>query len=245
MDPITDIFKTLHVETVVQSRLEASAPWALMRDAGDAEVSATDRNGKKISPFQFAHVGMVSRGNCWLSVDGIENPIPLTGGDCFLIAPGISYILRDDPRSSPISFCQVAPKNGENVIRYGGGGAPTTVVSGSLRFETASLKPVTQLLPNLILIKADQAQTLALHTTMQLLASEMSEQSPGSEVVSHHLAEILFIQAIRAHIASGAESRTGGWLRAIFDPRIGAALRSVHENVNSPCPPRSDCRVPG
>jgi AraC-like DNA-binding protein len=115
---------------------------------------------------------------------------------------------------------------------YDHGGAPTTIISGFLSFETLSLKPITQLLPGLILIKADQARTLALHTTLQLLAAEMAEQAPGSEVVANRLAEALFIQAIRAHIASGAESCQRGWLRAIFDPQIGAALKSIHENVN-------------
>lgn len=234
MDPITDIFKTMHVAAVVHSRLETTAPWALMRDARAPESSATYSNGKKIVPLQLAHFGMVARGNCWLSVDGIENPIPLTGGDCFLVAPGISYTLRDDPGTTPRSFCEVAPKNGSNVIHYGGGGAPTTIISGFLSFEAVSLKPVTQLLPNLILIKAEQAQTLALHTTLQLLASEMADESPGAEVVANRLAEVLFIQTIRAHIASGAESHRRGWLRAIFDAKIGTALRSIHENVHKP-----------
>jgi AraC-like DNA-binding protein len=233
VDPITDIFKTMHVAVVVHSRLEATAPWALMRSASHAEGHATVPNGKKVSPLQLAHFGMVSRGNCWLSVDGITDAIPLTGGDCFLLAPGSSYTLRDDPHTSPKSFCEVAPKDGSNVIQYGGGGAPTTIISGFLSFEAASLKPLTQLLPKLILIKADQARSLALHTTLQLLASEMVEQAPGSEVVAKRLAEVLFIQALRAHIACGAESCNRGWLHAIFDPKIGAALKSIHENVNS------------
>src|SRR5262245_60408233 len=122
---------------------------------------------------------MVSRGICWLTVDGIANAISLTGGDCFLVAPGIPYALRDTPTTRTTSFCEVAPRDGSNVIHYGGGGAPTTIISGWLSFEKASLKPVTQLLPRLILIKADQAQTLALHSTLQLLASEMAEQAPG------------------------------------------------------------------
>ena len=53
-------------------------------------------------------------------------------------------------------------------------------------------------------------------------------------MVANRLAEVLFIQAIRAHIASGNESCKRGWLRAIFDPQIGAALTSIHNNVNSP-----------
>ena len=233
MDPLTDILKTMHVKAVVHARLEATAPWGLMREARDAEVKPA-RSGEKISPIELAHFGMVSRGNCWLSVEGISDPIPLTGGDCFLVAPGISYILRDHPRTRAKNFYEVAPKKGSNVIQYGGGGTPTTVISGLLSFERLSLKSVTQLLPNLILIKADQAQTLALHTTLQSLAAEMAEQAPGSEVVANHLAEILFVQALRVHIASSSETCRQPWLRAIFDPQIGTALRSIHEDVKSP-----------
>jgi AraC-like DNA-binding protein len=189
-------------------------------------------SGKKVSPSELAHFGMVSRGNCWLSVDGMRDPIPLTGGDCFLLAPRSSFVLRDTPRTRPKSFCEVAPKVPSNVIHYGGGGAPTTIISGLLSFDAVSLKPITQLLPSLILVKADQARTLALHSTLQLLASEMTEQAPGSEVTATRLAEVLFIQALRAHIASGSDDRKRGWLRAIFDPQIGAALRSIHENVD-------------
>jgi Cupin len=35
-----------------------------------------------------------------------------------------------------------------------------------------------------------------------MLASEMAEPAPGSELVVKRLADILFIQSIRAHIAS-------------------------------------------
>jgi len=106
LDPITDIFKTMHVATVVHSRLEATAPWGLMRDAHDAELRSHSP-GKRISPLQFVHFRMVSRGNCWLGVEGLRDPIPLAGGDCFLVAPGM--FLRDNPRTRTRSFCEVAP----------------------------------------------------------------------------------------------------------------------------------------
>jgi AraC-like DNA-binding protein len=228
LDPITDIFQTMHVAS--GSTRQATAPWGLMREAEIEEKVMPP--GKRVSPSELAHFGMISRGNCWLSMEGIPDPIPLTGGDCFLLAPRTSFTLRDDPRTRPRGFCEVAPKAGNNVVHYGGGGAPTTIISGLLSFDRVSLKPITQLLPSLILIKADQARTLALHTTLQLLASEMAEPAPGSEVAANRLAEVLFIQTLRTHIASGSESCKRGWLRAIFDPQIGAALRSIHENVN-------------
>src|SRR5580704_15284780 len=99
LDPITDIFRTMHVTAFGQHRLEATAPWGLRQDK-QTEEKVTPA-GKKIPPPDLAHFAMLSRGNCWLSVEGIPEPIPLTGGDCFLLARGTSIVLRDSPRTRP------------------------------------------------------------------------------------------------------------------------------------------------
>jgi AraC-like DNA-binding protein len=237
MDPITDVFRTLHVTAFGQHRLEATAPWGLKGGGAETEEKAPN-TGKKTSPTDLAHFAMLSRGNCWLNVEGIPEAIPLTGGDCILLSRGTSLVLRDSPQTRPRStFREIAAKAGGNVAHCGGGGAPATIVCGSLSFDRASLKPITQLLPSFILIRADQARTFALHNTMQALASEMADQVPGSEIVATRLAEVLFIQVLRAYIASEPErnqERNQGWLRAVFDPQIGTALTAFHDRVSAP-----------
>ena len=232
MDSISDIFRTMHVAAFGLHRLEATAPWGLIQEA-ESKEKATLPGSRNSSPIDLAHFAMLSRGNCWLSMEGIAEPIPLTGGDCFLLARGTPIVMRDSPRTHPgLSFGQLAERAYGNVVHHGGGGAPTTIVCGAMSFERASLKPMTQLLPSFILIKADQAHTAALHNTMHALASEMAERAPGSEVVATRLAEVLFIQVLRAHMAAVPE-RNSGWLRAIFDPQIGTALGAIHGNVNT------------
>jgi AraC-like DNA-binding protein len=204
-----------------------------VRQENENQGTAT-RSHKEKAPTDAAHFAMLSRGNCWLSVEGISEPIPLTGGDCFLLAPGTSIVLRDSPRTRPQwTFREIGSGVHGNVAQCGGGGAPTTIVCGSLSFDRGGLKPITHFLPKFILIKADQARTLALHTTMQALASEMAEQAPGSGIVASRLAEVLFIQILRAYIASEPE-RNRGWLRAVFDPQIGTALTAFHNRVGAP-----------
>src|ERR1700682_5141010 len=110
MDPISDVFKTMRVASVVHARLEATAPWGLMREAEAGNHAELHSPVAENSPSQLAHFGMVPRGNCWLTVNGISDPLPLTGGDCFLLAPGSTYALRDNPRTRARSFCEVAPK---------------------------------------------------------------------------------------------------------------------------------------
>jgi AraC-like DNA-binding protein len=232
VDPITDIFRTMRVTACGQHRLEATAPWGLRQ--GTRTGGGGTLSGAAESPADLAHFAMVSRGNCWLDVDGMPDPIPLSGGDCFLSDRDTSITLRDSPLTHPSwTFQEIAAQAVGNVAHYGGGGAPTTVVCGSFCFDHASLKPITQLLPSFILVKADQPRTLDLHLTMQALVIEMAEQAPGSDVVATRLAEVLFIQLLRAYIASGPK-RSKVWLRAIFDPQIGTALNAIHNRIDSP-----------
>jgi AraC-like DNA-binding protein len=51
--------------------------------------------------------------------------------------------------------------------------------------------------------------------------------------VVSRLADIVFVQAIRAHIAA-AGPEEAGWLAALSDPRIGPALRAIHADAARP-----------
>jgi AraC-like DNA-binding protein len=219
MDPITDVFQSIQIAGVIQARLEASAPWGL---------SAAS------SSSAYAHVGMVTRGSCWLNVNGLPDAMPVSGGDCFLFAPGSRYTVRDNPRTSAQSFCSVSSGNESQVIEYGGGGAPTTIIYGWFRFCATSLKLLARLLPPAIVLRADQPETPTLSAAMYMLASEMAKPGLASGLVVQRLADILFVQALRAHIESKSGSCNRGLLRAFFDPHIGVALRSMHEKVEAP-----------
>src|SRR5436305_14328894 len=133
----------MHVTAFGQHRLEATAPWGLIQEKQTKEkLTPSD---KKMSPTDLAHFAMLSRGNCWLSVEGIPEPIPLTGGDCLRLARGTSIDLRDSPRTRPRwNFSQIRDKANSNVALSGGGRAPTTIVCGSLSFDRASLRPISQ-----------------------------------------------------------------------------------------------------
>src|SRR6202012_2223263 len=91
------------------------------------------RTGRNRPPAELAHFAMLSRGNCWLNVEGIAEAIPLTGGDFISLARDTSILMRDNTCTSPKeTFREVAARAKSNVAHCGGGGAPTTIVSGSL-----------------------------------------------------------------------------------------------------------------
>src|SRR5437899_11809495 len=86
LDPLTDLFNTMHVASVVHSRLEATAPWGLMRGAEDANESVAHSSALGSLPSQFAPFGLVARGHCWLSGTGIPDPLSRTRGLALLVA---------------------------------------------------------------------------------------------------------------------------------------------------------------
>jgi AraC-like DNA-binding protein len=217
VDPITDVFTAMHVESVVYGRVELSAPWGLRLERGD-----------------YACFGMIARGNTWLSAEGLHQPIPLSGGDCFcLFAQSHVHTLTDEPGAPATNMGDVVQNKCDNVIRFGGGGVPTTIIGGRFTFDRSNSKPLTDLLPAFIIVRSERAQALPLHQTLQLFAAEAADYSLGADLVLKRLADIFLLQVIREHISSKACHQTG-WLRALSDPRIGGVLRSMHEKVERP-----------
>lgn len=214
MDVLADTLRGVHLKSTVNGRLELSAPWGLRVDARER-------------PSFY----VVSRGSCVLDLHGARHA--LAGGDFLFIRGGTPYVLKDSARTRPVPASTVYGQCG-SVIRHGGGGAPTTLICGGFDFDGPSLSPLLASLPPLLHVKADGGVTTRwLESTMQFVASELDARQPGYETVASRLGEVLLVHALRAHVAA-LPSGQGGWLRALADPRLGAALQRVHEKPAAP-----------
>jgi len=214
MDPLDDVFAAMRVESAVYARLETTAPW-----------------GVNFARGQSARFGLVVRGGCLLSVEGVEKPIPLAAGDCYVLARGSEYILRDAPGTPTRSCFEVIRDKIGGIVEIGGGGAPATIITGWFIFDEVSARPLMALLPPLLHARMDQDRTQLLHSTLQLFAMETAEGGLGSGLVVSRLADIIFVQAIRAHVAASGDA-AGGWLAALADRKIGPALRAMHRALD-------------
>ena len=216
MDPVETVFEAMRVASVLHGRLEASAPWGLAFDA---------------SPK--AKFGLLVRGSCWLDFDGSPEPIALTTGDCFIALNNRSFSLRDALHSPTLPCASVVREPLGGTVEFGGGGATTTFISGWFEFDALSAQPLLRALPPVIHTRMDCHQSRLLQSTFELLATETSEHRLGSPLVISRLADVLFIHVIRAHLAE--EGPAGkGWLAALSDRQIGAAMRALHEDISAP-----------
>ncbi len=62
------------------------------------------------------------------------------------------------------------------------------------------------------------------------MSEETERDAIGSGVVSSRLADVLLVETLRTHVGQvGPHER--GWFGALIDPRMGRALRALHEDV--------------
>jgi AraC-like DNA-binding protein len=105
-----------------------------------------------------------------------------------------------------------------------------TVICGWFTFDALSARPLLDLMPPLLHVRMDEARTQALQATLQLLAMETDTPGLGSGLVVSRLADIIFVQALRAHAAADGEAGSG-WMSALSDRSLGPSLRAIHKNL--------------
>lgn len=215
MDPFSDIFSSLRIGKAVTTRLEASAPWG-WQSAGIGE-----------SRINFI---LVQGGAGILSTPDHPEPIALRAGDVFILLDDDPYTLVDAPGSALVNCSVVEEHRVDDVIRFGGGGAVTTFVSGAFAIDELEAGPVLAVLPRFLHLRLGQERSLAFETALNLLAIELRQPGLASEATVARLYEILFVYAVRAYLQSGAVPK-GGWIAAISDKQLAGAARAMHENL--------------
>ena len=176
-------------------------------------IQVTDSWAPRPETGSHAKFGLISYGQGWIHLPDVTERIHLSPGDFFLLAPGRDYTLS------------------------AGAGASAAIIAGKFRFDETHGRQLTDFLPPLILIRGVQPHMLSLQKTMELLAAEVDasrpSSEPGSEIAIRRLADLLLIQALRAHIAE-TDSEQTGWLHALADSHIGASLNSMHKRIEHP-----------
>jgi hypothetical protein len=102
--------------------------------------------------------------------------------------------------------------------------------TGTPAIAALSALPLLELMPPLLHVRMDEARTQAMQATLQLLAMEADTPGPGSGLVVSRLADIIVVQALRAHAVAAGDAGAG-WLSAQSDRGLGPGLRAIHRNL--------------
>ena len=215
-DPLGEALHFLRMNGAYYCRSELTAPWGLT-------IPPTPG-------YLWFHV--VTSGRLWLET-GDEERDWIQLGDLALVPHGDGHVLRSDPGAAAPGILDLereAVSDRYEILRHGGGGAPTGLICGAVRFAHPAAGNLIEILPRTIRVEASSSPRLEwMQGILRLMASEAAELRPGSEAVITRLGDILVIQAIRAWIESDPAAQKG-WLGALQDPQIGRAISNVHRD---------------
>ncbi len=211
MDPLSDVLSLLKPRSHVSGGLDAGGDWS---------IQFPRHEGIKC----YAAVS----GQCWLAVEGVPEPVRLKAGDCFLLPGGRPFRLASDLALTPADVATVyaAARNGGVVTFNGGGGFFLAGTHFLLGGEHAGI--LLGVLPPIVHIRKEADQAI-LRWSMERMRQELREPQPGSFLVAQQLATMMLVQALRLHLSERASGAVG-WLFALADKRMGAAIGAMHED---------------
>jgi hypothetical protein len=206
-DVLADVLGTSLLRNAIYRRIECGAPWGM-------DVPTHDR----------ATFYVVVRGTARFEVEG-EPGCELSAGDTLFIPHGTAHVVRDSKQTTPIRVCDGVPQSRGVIRKLGGSGAQTTLIKGFFQF--AGRKPsLLDGMPRVVtLTSTDPTQHHWTAATLQLLLAESAAPGPASVLVLQRLADVLFVQTLRA-----VALRHDG-LGALADPAIHEALSILHARV--------------
>lgn len=221
MDTLSDVLSAIKFESALYGLIECGAPWGIQIPAADGHVRLL----------------MVVQGNCLLRVTDTGQTLKLAEGELLLSRNYGTLDLLDAPDSAILPVgeaCGTVPMRGQPV-RIGGDGPVTSVMIGCFTLTAEQRNPFVASLPEVIHLQSHQVQSEAgLSALFRLLSSEITGTGPGGDILVMKLADIIFVQVVRAYVSQVKScTETPGWLRAIGDPDIGAALNLIHANPSA------------
>ncbi|MGA3092964.1 MAG: AraC family transcriptional regulator [Terriglobales bacterium] len=210
-DPFSDILKLVDAETVVTGGVTAEGLWAIRFPAADK--------------VKFC---AIVKGNCWACLDGGEEPLRAEAGDVFLLSAKRSFILASDMAAAPVEAASLFTGNVGKIARLGDS-EDFIQIGGHVRLDPTSGGLLADVLPPLIHVRATSPQATVFRWLLDQLVHERAAELPGARLASAQLAQLMFIQILRAHLEAAGPAATG-WLRALGDKRIAPALRLIHSD---------------
>lgn len=216
MDGLENFLPRLRVRNAAYTRVVACAPWGL-----------------DLIAYHHTKFGIVTEGNCYIDIKDGAAPVKLTRGSCYLLPRGNAFRVRDAIGSATDEFEDALKHLEGRTLRWGGNGERTTLIGGRFIFFDDNYPLALDLLPPLIHFKVNEQELAALESTMRLLENEVVSPSVGSASMLDRLADIFFIQTLRAYLLD-TEAREVGWIGALADEKLGAAIRLIHTKTDHP-----------
>jgi AraC-like DNA-binding protein len=176
-----------------------------------------------------AHFHYVEVGGAWVTPAG-QSPRWIDAGDLALLPLGKGHTIAGAVDSPIEDVDVVAPSHFDRdklVLRHGGDGPTSQLVSGFFSFEGSPLPVVMSALPDMVHIpRGDAGAPAWLAAISHFLVGEAQQPDPGSSLMISRLIDLLVIRTLRSWATN--EANRIGWLGGLAEERIGRVLAAMH-----------------
>lgn len=218
MDALSKILDLLHFSGAFYFTTNFNAPWSIAVPSY-----------KRVARFHY-----VTQGQCWVRVQGVDEPQRLSLGDIIIIPHGATHILSDTADAPPITLDEaftLSGYEGQGVFEFGESSEKygTQLVCGHFEFDDEYKHAFIDSLPQSIICNENEGTELSwLKDSLRFLASVAKSDQVGGSAIMKRLSEIIFIQSVRLWYERQDDNQ--GFLAALNDPHISKGLKAFHSD---------------
>lgn len=207
MDPLSEIVSFLEPKSYHVGGFEAGGDWSIGFDTYD---------GIKC----YA----VTAGSCWLVVAGAGDPVHLEQGDCFLLPHGLPFRVGSDPALPPEDWRRYFIGSRDSAVIRLNDRAYVILLGGHFQLAGPHAAMLLDILPPAVHLRSE-AERATLRWAFDRMGRELADARPGGVLIIQRLAYMILVEALRLHLDA---SRGVGWLFALADRQVGAAISAIH-----------------
>lgn len=199
--------------------------------AGQWGVAGNPAPGGTVLPLPFGTSDLVVfyvvlEGSCWVRPASTEW-VFVPAGHAVVMTHCRVHDLCDWPGRQTVPFESLLDGHPLTDLRHvrleGGSGSLTRLLCGYLGCDRRVFDPLCLSLP--AAFQVDMG--VRMQTLIPYAVANALDDSPGAAALREHLAELLFLAAVRVYMHDLPENASG-WLAGVRDPAIGRALRALH-----------------
>ena len=239
-DTLSDVLRNVRLRGALYFNVSGTRDWAAEAPPSSEIAAAVMPGAEHVMEF---HV--VLSGACWAGAVGGE-PVRLAAGDLVIFAHGDAHVVSSAPgmrappdtqgyferrqQHLPFTLHLDAREVRPGTLPADAGG--TVLVCGFLGCDLRPFNPLIAALPRLLHLPAAAGQDWAVQC-MRQAAAESTNRRPGGGAMLERLSEMMFIDAMRRHLAALPEE-SRGWLAGLRDRFVGPALTLLHAAPEAP-----------
>lgn len=215
--------------------ITARSPFVAQSPPTDAIAAKVASDAEHLIAF---HV--VTSGACWVeAVDEPEAPVLLEAGQMVIFPSGEANILASAPGMRgqpdlPLYYRPVTEALPFVIdINKDGSAEECRIVCGYFACDSRPFNPLLESLPRMVHAPVSASSWQWMSQLLDAAIRASTEREAGQEAMLAKLSELMFLEALRAHIEelpAGARN----WVAGLRDPDVGTTLRLIHGRYAEP-----------